>query len=230
VEEWFYLLFPLGVLAGCLMLPLRSKKQVILLVVITFILGFNAMRYYYSVNFDPQWNLGVRRMVFCRLDSIMYGVLGAWLVFYKEAFWKSMRLPGVVVGSLIGLFSVWHFFTDLNPVKMAYGSLFSNTAFFTVFSVSIACFLPFLSDWRMARGSMFAKAVTHVSVVSYSVYLVHFALVYKGFNLLSFSGTPFLVTLKYILYWVVVLVISTVNYNLFEKPVTRLRERFFKGG
>ena len=225
VEEWFYLLFPLGVFVSLLLAPKSSSKNVVLGVVLTFIVVFNVVRFVYASEYDVLWNLGVRRMVVCRLDSIIYGVLAAWIAFHHQSLWQSLKKPGLFTGSMLMILCVKHFFNHIYPSGMAEGNFLSNTFFFTLFSLSVAMFLPWLSGVKSASG-LLARSVTHMSVVSYSVYLVHFALVFKAFKFVPDQGVAALVILKYCLYWLVVMVLATLNYNFFEKPVTRLRNKF----
>jgi len=226
VEEWFYLLFPLAVWITGLAGKKSGSKHRLLSVIAAFILFFNVFRFIYYLEIVPEWDLGIRRIVMCRLDSIMYGVLGAWLAFYFPDKWERNKKIALVAGSMLLLICTIYFFIDLLPSSLKQGSVFSGTLLFTGFSIAFACFLPVLSTYKKAQLSRAGYVITHISIVSYSIYLLHFSLIFKTFKLLPAAHSAMQAIGMYLLYWLVVLVAATVNYNLFEKPMTGLRNKF----
>lgn len=226
VEEWFYLLFPLVVWITGISAHRESSQRRLLVVIMSFILFFNLFRVVYYLEMMPEWDLGVRRIVMCRLDSIMYGVLGAWLAFYFPGKWERLKKPVLVAGCLLLLLCTVYFFIDLLPSSLKQGSVVSGTLLFTGFSIAFACFLPFLSTYKKARLSRTGYIITHISIVSYSIYLLHFSLLFKAFKLLPAAHSAVQAIAMYLLYWLVVIGAATLNYNLFEKPMTALRNKF----
>jgi peptidoglycan/LPS O-acetylase OafA/YrhL len=112
---------------------------------------------------------------------------------------------------------------EINP------SHFNNTIFFSLLSISIALLLPYLSLLNEIKFTWIAKLVTGVSIISYSLYLINGGLLAIQFDLLSNKGEGWSTTtaaLMYVFYWALCLVLSTLLYVFFEKPFTKLRDKF----
>jgi peptidoglycan/LPS O-acetylase OafA/YrhL len=110
-----------------------------------------------------------------RLDSIMYGVVGACIFKYYRHIWDRYKNISLVVGACIILISRN---LDYNFVgrEGIYSSFYSS-----VFSFSMECFgdlliLPFFSNIKRATGRV-RNVVTFLAVISYSSFLVNFTLV-----------------------------------------------------
>ena len=82
IEEWFYLITPLFLLIFIKIFKIKINNS-ILITVFGIILSVTFFRYYrFSVltNIDLEtWDLVFRKQVFTRLDSLMYGILGAYI-------------------------------------------------------------------------------------------------------------------------------------------------------
>jgi peptidoglycan/LPS O-acetylase OafA/YrhL len=106
----------------------------------------------------------------------------------------------------------------------------SNTSFYsqvTVLSlspISAMFLLPFAAHWRTGRG-LLAKAITHISKISYSMYLINLALVAEVIRDNFPPTTEVDRILKYFVYWFFVVAGSTLLYKYFERPVMNLRDK-----
>ena len=78
IEEWFYLLVPILLFAG-VRLGLSTKQAVlaVVLIVIVFSMGFRTYRYATGDVVFWELDLIFRKQVVTRLDSLIWGVLGA---------------------------------------------------------------------------------------------------------------------------------------------------------
>ncbi|MBK7389871.1 MAG: hypothetical protein IPI23_12630 [Bacteroidetes bacterium] len=75
---------------------------------------------------------------------------------------------------------------------------------------------------------MATRIFTHISLISYSMYLINLALVAE---VIRDNFPPADATSAWIafgVYWVAVIGFSTLLYKYFEKPFTDLRDRFSK--
>lgn len=220
IEEWFYILTPVTLLL--LHKTIRKKlnaKHFTMIVILIFIVLPLAYRWAISgEQVDYFWyDVKFRKVVITRLDAIMYGVLFAWIKFYYPASWKKIALPFFISG-LVLIYLSMHLHAQ-NPTGM-----YGKTVYFSVVGLAAAMLLPY-ADGRKSFHTRFGKMMTHISLISYSMYLVNLALVADVIRKNFEFHTPFQYLAAYLLYWMVVIIFSTLLYKYFEKPVMDLRER-----
>ena len=101
MEEWFYFLVPLTIffLVGNLRISVRNT---LILVAFTLIAASTLARYAtYAggwIQTFGDWDSLIRKELISRLDSLMFGLLGAWVLHYHPRVWKKYKTP---------LLSVW---------------------------------------------------------------------------------------------------------------------------
>ncbi|GAB3777499.1 acyltransferase [Spirosoma horti] len=225
VEEWFYVLFPL-----CLFLIqyISSSKYSSLIITLTiFILGFLLLRIYISENFNWPWDEGFRKVLLLRLDSISIGVFAAFCKFYYPKIWnKRKNILAYISLTLLILLLIelkFDFIENYNiDANMPSGqvSRFLETFFFSFISFTLALALPFFStlEWKNTIGK---GVIITISLISYSLYLLHpIVIVIMDY---IFHTHPLL---NFFMIWIVSLVGSYIQYNIFEKRVTAVRDRF----
>lgn len=158
----------------------------------------------------------------------MYGLLGAYLQKYCNTFWNKNKRNGVILG-LLGLFL--YYFTNIESNGF-YRGVFS----FSVTSLTVLCFLPFLTTIK--SGATFGyKFITYISLISYSMYLsnslISDVLVYSFDWDYWVKNTPLswgvAKGICFILFWILTITVSFINYKYFELPVTHyLRKKMEK--
>jgi len=84
--------------------------------------------------------------------------------------------------------------------------------------------LPFLQSFKLKEG-FFHKTITHISKISYSMYLINLALIAEILRDNFSPKNEIDGIVKYILYWCVVVIASTFLYRYFELPVMKLRDK-----
>lgn len=234
VEEWFYLLLPLSLLL-LVMLRVPFRHALLLLVTLT-IVGSVALRYGRFLDMDAArssplglnaWDGYFRKQVITRLDSLAYGVLGAWLYHYYPALWRKIRWPALLLGIslLLAHKLASYFLLEALPRHQVFYTVF----YFSLISLGTLLLLPCLSLWRRESGFWYG-ALTKISLISYSMYLVHFSLVRgllvpETLELLPLDPGSLYYISYYLLYWGYTLVLSILIYKYFELPVMKLRER-----
>ena len=164
IEEWFYLLVPIMLL--CIYKAFKfTWKKTFLITILSIIIITSISRIFkvHQINYLDvhQWDISVRRPVFYRLDSIMYGVLGAYLYFYNYKIWNYKNLF-FFLG--IGLFVLFQF-TNFIKIKMYF-----NLPIESLWTLLI---LPKLNSIKSGRGIVF-KTITFISIISYSLYLLNY--------------------------------------------------------
>ena len=169
VEEWFYLTVPL-ILFFIVRSTNTSIKRATLTVILLVILGSTAVRIFRISMLDVQsiveWDSTLRKVVITRLDSLMFGVIGAYLSIFAELKWKKWKKPTFLVGVFLLLIDQA---LQSNPFWRGYITL-------TLTPFAALCLLPFLSSWKTCPHPWF-RIIPFISLISYSLYLVHLSLV-----------------------------------------------------
>lgn len=226
VEEWFYLLFPVGVLLGAALL--RSRRRAFAGAIVLFLVLpplFKLYQYGLGRGLNlAQWDTYYRRIVAARLDAITLGVLACYLRYYYPAAWQALRRPGLWLAA--GLLSISFLYPKLGAQVLFYNVwLRAPLECLAVFLV-----LPFFSQLRPARTTALMRGLTLLSVISYSMYLLNETVLIK-LLLLPLNAavfTPWLGpagwVVGYVLYWVLLLGISLLLYTYVEQPAMRFRE------
>lgn len=232
VEEWFYILFPLA--SFTFFRKENSLKKWFPWLIIAFIALSVGVRFYRFTAMDianlKDYDHFFRKQVITRFDALMMGVLGAYLATFSPVKWMTKTKVKMWIGIfLIVLNQVcFHFAKEIFAGNYFYHSVLS----FLVFATGVLLCLPILTSVKTGKGKT-ARAITLISLVSYSMYLIHFTLT-KGFIIpLTLRGslaehTLGLDILRVAIYLFVSLFGSILLYKYFEVPTTKLRDRFGK--
>lgn len=221
IEEWFYLLFP--IILGIVFLIMKGlkidKKNMLLISILIFLFVPFLLRIIIASKFDvDQFWLDVKifKVVIFRLDGIALGLLAAFIKYWYPYLWFKSRnisfVSGVVLSYII-LYSTW------------IPNDFSTKVFF-IFIQSIGCFLLLPKfDSIKSAPPILTKIITHISLISYSMYLINLALVAEVIQNKFPPQDPYTAWALYGIYWIVVIVASTMIYKYYEKPIMDLREK-----
>jgi len=109
-------------------------------------------------------------------------------------------------------------------------SFYLYVLFLPVNSITICMFLPFLYYLRCSF-QITQNVIYKISIYSYSIYLLHYTFVLGLLNVIyPIKGLSLLQKIVYAAVYIgVTVILSSIVYNLFEKPMTNLRDhKFFK--
>ncbi len=220
IEEWFYVLTPLSIgAAHWAGRKFISRKNIVLLLVAAYILL--PLLYRISIShqqLDNFWiDVQFRKVVMTRLDAIMFGVFFAWLKYYHISLFKKIAAPAFI-GGLILMYTAMHI-SKGEPL-----GFYSKTFYFSCIGIGASLLLPFADSVKKFKTPI-GKAVTHISLISYSMYLVNLSVVAQVIEVHFMPESKTASVLTYLAYWLVVIVLSTIIYKFFEKPVMDLRDR-----
>ena len=230
MEEWFYLAIPL-LLYLSTRLPAIDRRKVMLILIVLVILSVTAFRFYrayrYGYSAVDEWENNLRRQVVTRLDSLMFGVLGAYLSIYRQDLWSGMANRSFVAGAMLLIAGKAYWISTHDMFYLNYINLM-ETAFGTLL------LLPKLSAMKR-DGGWFVGIVTFVSLISYSMYLLNLTPVLLSLLpafMHRITGLHWMIDqnaypIRFIAYWLFTLTGSYLLYRYFEKPMTDLRERFY---
>ncbi len=215
VEEWYYVLFPLCWLFATRLCRSRATAA-FLFVCALFIFVPALLRVSLAVETQSLFDFeqGARKMLFTRLDTIGFGMLAAFLHHCYPGRWNSVRVPLFIIG-LLGM--------GFNSTL--YGNdrlLYSSSWFYSVNAVVMAAMLPFLATWKaVPRGGSW---IVRISLISYSLYLVHQP-VRACWNRLLWDHVIPLDLLGYFLYWAACIALAWLVHRYWEKRFMDLRDR-----
>lgn len=222
IEEWFYLLTPVLFYLSFKFTSF-SRQAIVLFWIIAVIMACTFLKVLRAGDLSTyrEWNELVRKTMVMRFDSIMFGVLAAYILKYKPKLWQRMTplfYPGLL---LILLPSVVYAIFDFN--------------WFTAFwrlpleSIGTMLMLPMLFSVKHGAGLVF-RVLTFTSMISYSLYLVNYSPVNeivlpRILKLLGMDGSPtFQINLlATFLFLVCSFVGAWVLYRTIEKPFMALR-------
>lgn len=219
IEEWFYIFLPIVLFFIVWKVP--SSRGILISIVVLILFPLFYRIFHSAQNVDSfWWDVTFRKVVLMRLDTIIYGVLAAYIKFYHQMFWEKYKVHALIIG-IASILVLSRF--DFVP-----NSFFAKTFYFNCVSIGSMLLLPFADSVKNYRG-IIGKALSHISLISYSMYLINLGLVVqvitKHFQILN----PTNGFLKYLLYWAIVIISSTLLYFFFEKPMMKLRDKkFFK--
>jgi peptidoglycan/LPS O-acetylase OafA/YrhL len=213
VEEWFYLLFP--AIAFAVMGLGASRKK---LLGAAFLLAFAsfAVRWAFILRQNSPFTL-VQHATVCRLDSLMFGVVAAYLARYVPEFWHRIRWFALGIGLPLLILCLAF------RIRLPNEGIFMRGFYFDVIALAVALLLPALSSWRDCPG-IAAKSITAVSLWSYSIYLVNRPL--REIMLIKILRPESLgVGIMFAIFWVAAtLFLSWLCYTFFEIRMTEFRD------
>jgi peptidoglycan/LPS O-acetylase OafA/YrhL len=219
IEEWFYLTFPLSIF--CLQKIFKKKDAAFRVAIFIFIIGSLLFRLIASNNLTALWDSGFRKIMPLRLDAIAIGVLFAYFKTKNKEEWDTQKVIYFQFGS-VGL-CLLMFALAKADISVSNLNIFFKTLFFSLIPISIGFLLPYFDGIKTIKNQTITKTITHISLISYSMYLTHWLIIeIIDLNYFDYINNFY----KFILVWFFTIVISSIQYQFFEKPMTTLREKF----
>ena len=211
VEEWFYLTFPVLILAFTA--TGMKRRSAFIATTLLFMLVPPLLR---EVAFLTESASKVRLMTLPRLDAIFYGVGVAFLV-ARKPWGEKGRFFGMVIGCLIVLGLLAQFAESTSDSTSAWRIrlLLAPAAF--------AMMLPWLQGLSQPAAWL-RTPITNLSLWSYSIYLSHIPVLFLVYELFGSSRESTLVNLlSKVIGLVACVAISRWIYIHFEHRITELR-------
>lgn len=221
VQEWFYVLFPLALMIFYRILNSFNikKRYIFLFTAFVFILTPFLLRFFVASKFevDRFWLVTrIDKVVIYRLDGVAIGLLAAYIKFYYPKIWFKSRnitfILGIVI-SYVTMYSTWlpnDFSTKVYKISLL--------------ALGCVLLLPKFDSIKTAP-KLATRVVTHISLISYSMYLINLALVSEVIRDNVPINEPKTAWIMFGVYWVVILIVSTLLYKYYEKPIMNLRDK-----
>ncbi len=230
IEEWFYLTAPL-LIFGILSVSKNkiSLKYSILIIALLMMLFPTLLRAYRYFTLEipksyETWDLYFNRQVITRLDSIMIGVVGAWLQRYYPSIFFFKKNILFIIGTM-SLFLLHMFQASYDP--HFYITSFSFNA------LAALMLIPFLYKMNNSFSNkvkyniwgevIICKSITYISLISYSLYLTNLSLI--SFRIPNDNNNDSFNLIGFMAFWIISFLLSTLIYKYFEVPTTKLRDK-----
>lgn len=221
IEEWFYILIPVFLLLFSASKKMSLKRK-ILFPILLFLFAVVLFRFIFVAYADFGWD-DIRRIMPIRLNAILFGVLAAFIKFFYNSTWKRVALNLLITGGvLILLLSTLFYFFIMHGGQERSGAYLMKTVFFDLFSIALAFLIPYFSSMKKLKSRFMNSAFIFISTISYSIYLLHVP-VLRLIGHLHFAPIT-----TYFLTWIMTIIVSMIVYNLYESPMTKLREKLSK--
>jgi peptidoglycan/LPS O-acetylase OafA/YrhL len=185
---------------------------------VAIVLICSVARLFAAIAPEIQWDAGIRKVVFLRLDSIMVGVL---FCFFMENYKWAPR-PNFLIYSLVLCFFVSCAFAASMSGEELSRSFFAKTALFNM--ASIGCLGVILIGYQQKIGPRMTAAVGFFSKISYSAYLCNM-LVISLINYFFGNISPFI---KWIAFFPLVIFIAWLSYTFWEKKFMDYRDKNYR--
>jgi len=228
VEEYFYLLFPLAILA---LAPKISATRVVAVFTALMLLGmawrgFAWWRFAVPANVSGVWEMDIWRYMqliyyptYARLDGLMCGVALAMLSVYRQPLWQRLQQRAntiALLGIIIVGFAAWIFRDTLTFAACVVG--------FPVLSIGLALLVASATSPSGLLGKARVPGVAWIAGASYSIYLTHKAtLKIASHYLPDFLNHRGIVT--FLCCVLVAIAVAALLHYLVERPFLRLRDR-----
>lgn len=228
IEEFAYIVGPLLLyLLFCFKLKI-DKTKLFGLVTIIIILFFTVTKIIYNFKTPDSdmmfWNVNLKSVTIYRIDAIYYGMLASYFAMINPKKWQKSRWLCAMIGVLIffilnGIIPNQKIFIETHP-------FFWNVIYLIANSVSIALFLPLLSGVKTAPRLIIIP-VTYISLISYSMYLLHYSIVLQLLkNWMPSEGLGKIEVYVYISVYVIsTVILAYILYRIYEKPMMDLRDK-----
>lgn len=220
LEEVFYLLFPALFLLVGRLLGLPHHRSILVVAVTVIVLSLLAR--VLVANSIELWDTGVRKVVFLRFDSLMIGVLLAWL-YDRQPRW--LKTPGLANAMMIILVMCVVYYVLASDAALN-ESFFAKTFYLSLVPIGCVGLLLIgierrLPVWLATIGGFFAR-------ISYSMYLVNIPVMLILIYLFGCCDYSFFGALgMWLLFMGLTLAISYGVYEVYEKRFNGLRDKYF---
>lgn len=227
IEEFSYIIGPILFYLVFMLNSGKDRKRLFLIITLIIITFFILSKVYYHFNTELNtmeiWNIDLKAVVLYRIDAIYYGVLAAYLSMVKQEHWKKLQTFLFFLGMIV--FFVMHVLISTNGYTIENTPFLFNVLYLPVCSICIACSLPFFSNLKTAP-SIFLKPITFISVISYSMYLLHYSIILQLLNYFMPSGTLSLIQKLFFSsgYLGITIFLSYLLYQWYEKPMMDIRD------
>jgi len=198
---------------------LATKSKFIFSVILAYLILFTVVRFINAQQplFGNDQDFGIRKVVIFRFDALMFGVFWSALNIYRKAIFEQLKYWALGL-SIMGIVAIYWLvvyynisFREDQPIRM-----WSDALLYTMLPLVFSCLLPYDSSVKQLPNRWIQSLVLFISKLSYSIYLVHYSLLYIPFFYKQEYQNPSTRIAYYGVYWILVFVLSWLLYKLIE--------------
>lgn len=217
IEEWFYLLIPLGLL-------IFSYGKLSMNRLLFFICGLiifeNLFRLGWILYTDRPFSGIIGNFPF-RLDSLVIGVLLAYIKINKSTIYMQMKKARFFLFGLIVFFSLLYLFGNANLKELKNELIWTRTFWFSLFSFSISLMIPFLESIKRPH-KFIAIFIERISLYTYSIYIIHYSILIWIIDTKRYTSEWLF---QLLLAYLIIFTGAALLFHFFEKPMMDLRDK-----
>ncbi|WP_394666578.1 acyltransferase family protein [uncultured Chryseobacterium sp.] len=226
IEEWFYLTLPICLFVFRSLLKKQPVQKMLLISFTVYFLLFFIIKIIAVFNYNIQETRGV---VIYRLDTMVIGVFMSYFYKYHKALLyrnrKTLFFSGLLLFAVLFIVFMVSLLPEFNLKDNYWVEKFYKILILDLFGISFALLIPLSLSVNTTKNRFLDRTVTTISLISYSLYLVHFSIL----DVLIFSRFPneteFSSVVIYVSYLAVAFGLSYIVYKYFEIPMTKLRDK-----
>jgi len=227
VEQFSYIIGPFLLYFLIRFFPKKNREKLYLYVTLFVILCFTGTKiyFYYTQTLTDiyDWNESIRKVLIYRLDIVYYGFLLRYL-YNKRNDWL-VRNRSRLLGIGLVIVAILHVFRQPLGITVDAMPFFMIVLYLPLNSFGIMCMMPYL-DTVEIKSKLVVSFVTTISMISYSLYLLHYSIILHTMKVVfpSEELTGISLWAYTFLYWGITILLSYLLYKYFEKPMTNLRD------
>ncbi len=225
IEEWFYLTFPIVmyVLSKIRGLMRLSSHHVVILAMIIYLVIPQLLRYL-AIGNDHHWDEMIRKQIHLRMDAIAYGVLLAYLYHtHKNWFINKGYTVTLAIFLMVGFLGIWWGFNEFVNIFKAQSSAFNNVILYPGINIFATMMVAYFIRFQYYTSAKYQQVILYVSLISYSLYLIHFP-IYDWFR--QFSESKSTAFFYLFIAVICIFICGTILYKTIEKPFMDLRNKW----
>lgn len=214
-EEAFYFFFPLVI--SLLLVVMRKERA---WVVGLAIFGMSSMLVRVLLQYIlPEEVVGnIEFAIYARLDSMIWGVLLAWMRQVRPAWFERLAQYGFAPGLIV----FWIGYMLLLEQGRWYGVAIFAGHMLTTTGASLI--IPAMEHVRTLGWQMMDRAFSWVALVSYSAYLYHIMMVNRLERTFGAAADLQMMMLMALGYLCMTFIVAWLSYRFVEAPVLRWRD------
>jgi peptidoglycan/LPS O-acetylase OafA/YrhL len=211
VEEHFYLVWPI-------LLFVFPVKRLPLLFATLIFLSILSRWYYFQTS--PEWLNHAKLNTICRMDTLAIGGWLAWLMHYKPF---QINTNGWIRALVYITFVMLLCFDDTHQTESFFLVAFKRLVYTTFFCFLLLNYLYNPQAWFNFKK----KNILHyLGKISFGIYMYHNILFGIIFKKIIWNNNLFGFWIFWVIYLSIVLVIAVLSFELFEKHILKLKDRF----
>ncbi|WP_461588659.1 acyltransferase family protein [Winogradskyella sp.] len=232
VEQFSYLIVPIAVYFIIAIFKDKDRTKLFFYTSLVAVVLFSIpkIHFYFTRELKDivDWNENIRKVLIYRLDTVYIGFMFRYIYDKYKSWFYSNRIICFGCGLLIIL--ILHGFRGVFGITVAESPFFMTVLYLPLNSIAVCLLLPHLLEVNL-KSKRLSKVFVKTSVLSYSIYLLHYSIILHLLKVLipSEDFTGLTLWAYTFFYWGLTFLLSYLLYTFYELPFMRyINKRFPK--